>query len=87
MKNPPIKVDEVKPPLVAARGTLRFVVKPWAEVECREAGIKDTTPFQDKLVPVGNYSCTFSNPEFPTQTKLVRVEANTTVKVQVNFLQ
>ncbi len=69
------------------RGTVRFVVKPWAEVECREAGIKDTTPFQDKSVPVGNYSCTFTNPEFPPQTKLVRVEANTTVKVQVNFLQ
>ncbi|MDP1822050.1 MAG: serine/threonine-protein kinase [Archangium sp.] len=84
VKNPP--PIEVKPP-VAGRGTLRFVVKPWAEVECREAGIKDTTPFQDKLVPVGNYSCTFTNPEFPPQTKLVRVEANTTVKVQVNFLQ
>jgi serine/threonine protein kinase len=84
VKNPQI---EVRPPVVAGRGTLRFVVKPWAEVECREAGIKDTTPFQDKLVPVGNYSCTFTNPEFPPQTKLVRVEANTTVKVQVNFLQ
>ncbi len=84
----------VKPPLVrnpvevaTGRGTLRFVVKPWAEVECREAGIKDTTPFQDKSVPVGSYACTFTNPEYPPQTKLVRVEANQTVKVQVNFLQ
>ena len=79
---------EVKPlPVVAGKGTVRFVVKPWAEVECREAGIKDTTPFQDKQVPAGSYSCTFTNPEFPPQTKLIRVEANTTVKVQVNFLQ
>jgi hypothetical protein len=85
-KNPP-PVDVPRPPAVASRGTLRFVVKPWADVECREAGIKDTTPFQDKLVPVGNYSCTFTNPEFPPQTRLVKVEPNTTVKVQVNFLQ
>jgi hypothetical protein len=85
VKPPP----EVKPVPVAAagRGTVRFVVKPWAEVECREAGIKDTTPFQDKLVPVGSYSCTFTNPEFPAQTRTVHVEPNTTVKVSVNFLQ
>ncbi|MDP2272130.1 MAG: protein kinase [Archangium sp.] len=84
-----VKTPLVKTPVEVAtgRGTVRFVVKPWAEVECREAGIKDTTPFQDKLVPVGNYACTFTNPEYPPQTKLVRVEANQTVKVQVNFLQ
>ncbi len=84
-----VRAPLVRNPVEAAtgRGTVRFVVNPWAEVECREAGIKDTTPFQDKLVPVGNYACTFTNPEYPPQTKLVRVEANQTVKVQVNFLQ
>ena len=85
VKNPVIRPPVEIRPQSSARGTMRFVVKPWADVECREAGIKDTTPFQDKQVPVGSYSCTFTNPDFPPQTKLVRVEANTTVKVQVNF--
>jgi serine/threonine-protein kinase len=91
---PPIVVKntpppEVKPPVVAGgKGTVRFVVKPWAEVECPGIGIKDTTPFADKLVAVGSYTCTFTNPEFPAaQTKLVKVEPNQTTKVQVNFTQ
>jgi hypothetical protein len=67
---------------------VRFVVKPWAEVECPGIGIKDTTPFADKQVAVGSYTCTFTNPEFPApQTKLVKVEPNQTTKVQVNFGQ
>ena len=69
------------------RGTVRFIVKPWAVVECPLARIKDTTPFQDQQVPVGDYTCTFTNPEFPQQTRNVRVEPNATVKVQVNFPQ
>jgi serine/threonine-protein kinase len=84
--NPP---PEVKPPIAAGgKGTVRFVVKPWAEVECPGIGIKDTTPFADKQVAVGSYTCTFTNPEFPApQTKLVKVEPNQTTKVQVNFGQ
>ena len=86
VKNNP--TPEVKPPVTAGgKGTVRFVVKPWAEVECPGIGIKDTTPFADKLVAVGNYTCTFTNPEYPAQQKVVRVEANQTVKVQVNFTQ
>ncbi len=83
--NPP---PEVKPPIVAGgKGTVRFAVKPWAMVECPGIGIKDESPFPDKPVPVGTYTCTFTNPDFPAQTKVVKVEPNQTTKVQVNFGQ
>ncbi len=81
---PPV---EVKPPVVAGRGTVRFVVKPWAVVECPQVRFKDQTPFADQQLPAGEFSCTFTNPDYPTQTRVVRVEANATTKVQVNFLQ
>ncbi len=85
VKNPPVPVEPVKPPVVAAKGTVRFVVKPWAQVECPQARFKDTTPFQDQVFPVGEYPCTFTNPDFPPQTRVVRVEPNATVKVSVTF--
>jgi serine/threonine-protein kinase len=82
--NPP---PEVKP-VAGGKGTVRFVVKPWAEVECPGIGIKDTTPFEDKVVAVGSYTCKFTNPDLnASQTKLVKVEANQTTKVQVTFTQ
>lgn len=82
-----VPAPDPSPPTLdgVGRGTVRFVVKPWAEVNC--AVFKDTTPFQDRQLPTGEYSCTFSNPEFPPKTRVVHIEANTTVKVQVNFLE
>ncbi len=85
VKNPP--PTDVRPPIAAAKGTVRFVVKPWALVDCPQARFKDTTPFQDQVFPVGEFPCTFTNPEFPPQTKMVHVEANATVKVSVTFQQ
>jgi serine/threonine-protein kinase len=89
VKPPQVKPPEVKntPPPTNARGTVRFVVKPWALVECPQARFKDTTPFADQQLPVGEYPCTFSNPEYPPQTKMVRVEADKTTKVSVTFQQ
>ncbi|MGV3625635.1 MAG: protein kinase domain-containing protein [Archangium sp.] len=83
-KPPPV---EVKPLPVAGRGTVRFVVKPWAVVECPQLRFKDQTPFADQQLPAGEYACTFTNPDYPPQTRVVRVEPNSTTKVQVNFLQ
>ncbi|HEY1088143.1 MAG TPA: PEGA domain-containing protein, partial [Archangium sp.] len=83
----PPPVVEVKPPVVvAAKGTVRFIVKPWAEVDCPGMGIKDTTPFPDKQVPAGKYVCTFTNPEYPAKSVTVQVKAEDTTKVPVNFL-
>jgi hypothetical protein len=87
VKNPILKPPEVKstPLSTAARGTVRFVVKPWAVVECPQARFKDTTPFADQQLPVGDYSCTFTNPDVPAQTKVLHVEADRTIKVSVTF--
>ncbi len=84
VKPPPV---EKTPPVVAGKGTVRFVVKPWAVVECPQVRFKDQTPFADQQLPAGEFSCTFTNPEYPPQTRLVRVQPNETTKVQVNFLQ
>ncbi len=90
-KQPVVKnttlVPEVKAPLAAGRGTVRFVVKPWAMVECPQLRFKDTTPFADQAFPAGDYACTFTNPDHPAQTKSFRVEPNATTKVAVSFLQ
>ena len=73
------------PPPVASKGTVRFIVKPWATVECPQVRFKNDTPFADQQWPAGEYSCTFTNPEFAPQTKLVRVEPDKTVKVSVTM--
>jgi hypothetical protein len=85
-------VEQPKPPVVTttARGTVRFVVKPsdsYAFVECPQAGFKDTTPFADPQFPAGDYACTFTNPDYPPQKKVVHVEPNATAKVVVDFRQ
>ncbi|MBL8911260.1 MAG: hypothetical protein JNM17_11255, partial [Archangium sp.] len=82
-----VKQPEVKnnPPPSATKGTVRFIVKPWATVECPQVRFKNDTPFADQQWPAGEYSCTFTNPEFATQTKLVRVEPDKTVKVSVTM--
>jgi hypothetical protein len=81
-KDPVVKPP--KDPEPKATGTVRFVVKPWATVECGPFKFGDT-PFPDKQMPVGEYRCTFTNPELGSQTKVVRVEANAVVKVPVSF--
>jgi len=82
---PPPGVKNTPPPTVAARGTVRFVVKPWAVVECPQARFKDTTPFADQQLPVGDYSFTFTNPDFPAQTRVPHVEADCPIQVPVPF--
>lgn len=82
-----VKPPEVKnnPPPATTKGTVRFIVKPWATVECPQVRFKNDTPFADQQWPAGEYSCTFTNPEFAPQTKLVRVEPDKTVKVSVTM--
>ncbi|MFZ5445945.1 MAG: serine/threonine protein kinase [Myxococcota bacterium] len=89
VKPPPVETPK-PPPVAAARGTVRFVVKPsdsYAVVDCPTAHFKDTTPFADPQFPAGEYTCTFTNPDYPPQTKVVRVEPNATVKVVVDYRQ
>jgi serine/threonine-protein kinase len=71
-------------PKGGATGTVRFVVKPWATVECGPYRFGDT-PFPDKQLPVGEYRCVFTNPELGQKSALVKVEANTLVKVPISF--
>ncbi|MCC6336441.1 MAG: protein kinase [Myxococcales bacterium] len=82
----PVKplVGKPKEPEVKATGTVRFVVKPWATVECGSYRFGDT-PFPDKQLPVGEYRCVFTNPDLGQKSALVKVEANTLVKVPVSF--
>jgi serine/threonine-protein kinase len=80
------------PPVVAlpvdqrpvGTGTVRFVVKPWATVECGSHKFGDT-PFPDQTLPAGELRCTFSNPELGQQVKVVKVEPNALTKVAVTF--
>jgi serine/threonine-protein kinase len=74
------------PPEVArATGTVRFVVDPWATVDCGPAFQFGDTPFPDKQMPVGEYRCTFTNPDHGQKSAQVKVEANRLVKVRVSF--
>ncbi len=65
-------------------GTVRFIVKPWASVQCGSFKLGDT-PFADKQLPAGSYDCTFSNPDFPSQKQQIVVKPNETIRVAVNF--
>ena len=83
---PVVPVPDKTQPL--AHGTVRFVIKPatsYADVDCPRLNFKAQTPFPDQAFPVGEYSCTFSNPDFPPQTQTVRVVANEVSRVQVTF--
>jgi serine/threonine-protein kinase len=84
VKPPPVDPVVKPPPVAAGRGTVRFVVKPWATVECGPFKFGDT-PFADQPMPAGEYRCTFSNPDLGQKTQLVRVEPNVTTKVSVTF--
>ena len=72
------------PPSKKEVGTVRFIVKPWASVQCGSIKLGDT-PFADKALPVGSYECTFTNPDFPEQKQTVTVKANESIRVSVNF--
>ncbi len=72
------------PPPKREFGMVRFIVKPWASVQCGAFKLGDT-PFADKQLPAGAYDCTFSNPEFPDKKQAVVVKPNETVRVSVNF--
>lgn len=81
VKPPPV---EVKPPPATVRATVRFFGEQ-ATVECPRANFKGETPPADKLLPVGEFSCTFTNVEGRSQTKVVRVEPNVINKVRISF--
>ncbi|MEW5741560.1 MAG: protein kinase [Myxococcota bacterium] len=83
---PQVKQTPKEPaePKGGATGTVRFVVKPWATVECGPYRFGDT-PFPDKQLPVGEYRCIFTNPDLGQKSTLVKVEANTLVKVPISF--
>jgi hypothetical protein len=73
------------PPPKKEFGTVRFVVKPWASVQCGEYKLGET-PFADKQLPAGNYKCVFTNPDLnATHTEVVQVAPNVTTKVSVNL--
>jgi serine/threonine-protein kinase len=82
----PVKRDPVEPRTEPKGvGTVRFAVKPWATVDCPPYKFGDT-PFGDKQIPAGEYTCTFSNSELGAkQVKQVRVEPGVMTKVAVTF--
>jgi hypothetical protein len=66
----PVRLPEAKP----AMGTVRFTVSPWAFVECPPYNFRDT-PFGPQQMAVGEYVCTFKNPELgKSVVRTVRVE-------------
>ncbi|MDP3504637.1 MAG: serine/threonine-protein kinase [Myxococcales bacterium] len=89
-KKDPVKKDplvvkkepEVRP---VGSGTVRFVVTPYANVECPPYKFGDT-PFGDKQMAAGDYKCTFTNGELgKTLTKNVHVDPGEVQKVKVTF--
>jgi eukaryotic-like serine/threonine-protein kinase len=81
----PTPVVVTPKPSPAGNGTVRFVVTPYATVDCPPYRFGDT-PFGDKQMPAGEYRCTFTNAELgKSQTKVIRVEANDVLKVKVSF--
>ena len=86
VRRPPLEPVR-KEPVVEAKGigTVRFAVKPWATVDCPPYKFGDT-PFGDKQIPAGEYTCTFSNSELGAkQVKQVKVEAGAKTTVAVTF--
>ena len=78
----PKKEPEVRP---IGSGTVRFIVNPYATVECPPYKFGDT-PFGDKAMTAGDYKCTFTNAELgKTQTKSVHVEPGEVLKVKISF--
>jgi len=75
----------VGPEVKAAMGMVRFVVKPYANVECPPYRFGDT-PFEEKRMAAGDYKCVFTNGELgKVQTKSVHVEPGVLNKVMVTF--
>jgi hypothetical protein len=84
---PPVVRPKDPPEVTKATGTVRFVVRPtttYATVECGPYKFGDT-PFPDKQLPVGEYRCTFTNPDLGQKTAQVKVEPNALVKVSISF--
>ncbi len=83
---PARKEPAVEPrPEPKAVGTVRFAVKPWATVDCPPFKFGET-PFGDKQIPAGDYTCTFSNSELGAkQVKQVKVEPGVMTKVAVTL--
>ncbi|MDP1915381.1 MAG: serine/threonine-protein kinase [Myxococcales bacterium] len=89
-KKDPVKKDplvvkkepEVRP---VGSGTVRFVVTPYANVECPPYKFGDT-PFGDKQMAAGDYKCTFTNGELgKTLTRSVHIDPGEVQKVKVTF--
>lgn len=74
--------EETKPNV--ARGQVRFVVTPWAEVSCDGKGMGQT-PFSPKWMSPGVYQCVFVHPSLGTRRERVIVRANEIKVVTVKF--
>ena len=66
-------------------GTVRFAVSPYATVKCDDLDLGDVPP-ADRKLPVGTYHCVLTNPDTNQRhSEQVKVEPNTTTKVQYKF--
>jgi hypothetical protein len=84
---PAVRPPPVQEPAPTAKGqgTVRFVVKPWANVTCNGKSLGQT-PFADPKLPAGEYRCTFTNPVLEQEkTVVIVVIANEITKVPVTF--
>ena len=79
-----LRLDRLGPNSKAQKGKVRFAVTPWANVSCGAFDL-GATPFADKELPVGVYTCRFTHPEHGTRTERVEVKANSVIKVSVKF--
>jgi eukaryotic-like serine/threonine-protein kinase len=79
-----LRLDRLGPNTKVAKGKVRFAVTPWANVSCGQYDL-GATPFADKELPVGVYSCKFTHPEHGTRIERVEVKANSVIKVSVKF--
>jgi len=79
-----LRLDRLGPNTKVAKGKVRFAVTPWANVSCGPYDL-GATPFADKELPVGVYSCKFTHPEHGTRFERVEVKANSVIKVSVKF--
>ncbi len=79
---------EVPEPKPVGSGVVRFVVKPWATVECGSAYKFGQTPFAEKTMNAGDYTCHFANSELgQAKTVELHVEPGKTQRVFVDFGQ
>ncbi len=79
------KEDRKKKSVATQYGTVRFAVSPYATVQCDDLELGEVPP-ADRKLPVGTYNCVLTQPDTKQKhSEVVKVEANTTTKVQFKF--